>query len=432
MLCPIPKYLTTKKIAFFLLAAIAIAVQAQISIFSQGDYLGLRINLADILLPVAGVFVLFSLISKTTRWPEWSNKYTPYLLFSLLGVLTIALINGYYYIGGWSSWALINKYFGFVILICYFHLAGWIVTNFGQSQTTYSFVKYFCAAFLITLVLSIIDTVQQPFSGYSLWVGDFAWDGLMANRNAYMVAAIFTITFLLTFSIYDKLILPFWCSALLWIILPTFTIYNGSRTGWIFGALILLAYLIKAPMKFLKEIAPFLIIGTVITFLIFNYISNGEIRLIRQYTFLTALFQQDEPDYFGDQKRYIALEDGIELYQQSNPIIGAGLGAYKPFQIEKRGKYIDVIDWSTLWLLTEMGILGLASFSAFFLLGLYVLFKKGYKEGSAYHTAIFCFLIIIIAMSFLHELLYTRFLWFALGLGMATQPQEQDKPCTSF
>jgi O-antigen ligase len=418
------KTLDTKKIALFFLAAIAITMQAQISLFAHEDYLGLRINLADFILPFAGLYALYSLITGKTRWPQWSNKYTPYLLFSLLGILTIALINGYLYIGEWSSWALINKYIGFIILICYFFLAGWLVTNFEHNQILFTFTRFFCGAFIVTLVLGIIDIIQQPYTTFPLLIGNYAWDGFTANRNAYMLVALFAIVSLLTHSLYYKAPLPFWCSSLLWTIMPTFTLYNSSRTGWIFGTVIICAYFIKAPKRFFKDIAPFLAIGTALVFLIFNSISHGEVKKGYQYKYLTAAIynattQGKELDYLGDKKRFIALEDGIELYQQSNPIIGAGLGAYKPFQIAKHGKYIDVIDWSSLWLLTETGILGLVGFSAFFLLCLNVFYKRGFKEESPYHTALFFFLILIIAMSFLHELLYTRFLWFALGLGMA-------------
>ncbi len=426
------KVLSTQRIALFFLAAIAIALQIQISLFAEGDYLGLRINLADFLLPLAGLFVLVTLLSKKSHWPQWINKYTHSTLLALLAILTIALINGYFYIGEWSSWALINKYFGFFILMSYFYLGGWLVTNFGQNQVLRTFTRFFLGFFIVTLVLSIIDVIQQPYTETSLWIGDFAWDGFMANRNAYMVIAIFAIVSLLTHSLYSKAPLPFWCSSLLWTIIPTFAIYNASRTGWIFGALIICAYLIKTPIKFMKTRAPFLVLGTALTFLTFNFISHGEVKLNHQYKYLTAALQQtnnqEELQYLGDQNRYIALEDGLELYQQSNPILGAGLGAYKPFQIEKRGEYINIIDWSTLWLLTETGILGLAGFSAFFLLCLAMFFKRGIKEKSPYHTTLFFFLILIIAMSFLHELLYTRFLWFALGLGMAAPlPPKEEK-----
>ena len=425
------KSVNTKNTASFLLIAIAITVHIQISLFAQGNYLGLRISLADFLLPFAGLFVLFSLITKTTRWPEWSNKYTPYLLFSLLGILTIALINGYYYIGGWSSWAYINKFSGFMVLMSYFYLAGWISTNFKQDHLLDSFIRTFCTIFIITLIISLADTAQERFSGYSLWVGEFPWDAFLANRNVYMIAAVFSIVFLLTYSLHNKQFLPSWLSTILWVALPTFALYNASRTGWIIGPIILLAYALKAPKKFFKEIAPLLVIGIVSAFLILNFISHGEVKKNRQYKHLAAVLEQTstpkEIEYFGDQKRLIALEDGLELYQQSNPLIGAGLGTFKSFQIQKHGEYICVIDWSSLWLLTETGILGLTGFSAFFLLCLCVLYKKGFKENSPFHKAMFFFLILMICISFLHELLYTRFLWFALGLSMGTRaPQKQD------
>ena len=429
--------------AAIITAIIAVAIQAQVSLFAQGNYHGLRINLADFFLPAIGLYVLLSLMLHKTRWPAWHNKYTPHLLLAVFAALTIALINGYFYIGFWSSWALINKYAGFIILMCYFALGGWLITNFDRERIYRLFIQVFCGTFIITLALSLLDVLAQPYTKTSFWIGDFNWDGLMANRNAYMVATAYTVILLLTYSLKEKQDrpLPFAWPAALWTILPTFVLYNASRTGWIAGAVVFCLYLLRAPKKFLTQILPFLIIGTALIYLIFNHISFGEIKDNNQLHHLIAVFQQpieqqqnEELDYMGDQKRYIALEDGMELYRQSNPLIGAGLGAYKPFQIKKRGAYIDLIDWSVLWLLTETGIVGLSCFSAFFILCLWIFYKEGIRNKSPFHTALLYFLLLTIAMSFLHELLYTRFLWFALGLGMgenhlpANQEENSEEP----
>ncbi len=424
------KNVKSQKIILLFLVAISVALQIQTSLFAKGDYLGLRVNLADCFLPFAGIFVLFSLLSKKSRWPQWLNTYATHAIFAMLGALTISLINGYLYTGEWSSWALINKYIGFIILICYFFLAGWIATNFGNDLVLLTFTRSFCATFITTLAISLIAVLLQPITNIHLWIGDFAWDGFMANRNAFMVAALFTMILLLCLP-NDKKLLHFWWHAAFWTIIPTFAIYNASRTGWIFGIIILCVYLIKHPIKFLKEIAPFLLIGISLSYTIFSFISYGEVRENRQYkhllTFTQQISNQKSLSYNGDQNRIIALEDGLDLYKQSNPIIGAGLGAYKAFQIKKRGEFINIIDWSTLWLLTETGILGLTSFSTFFLLCLNVFYEQGIKNKSPYHTSLFFFLILLIAISFLHELLYTRFFWFAIGIGMSDSNSSENK-----
>ena len=128
-----------------LLFVFGIALQMQITLFAQDGYSGLRINLADFFLPFAGLWVLFLLVTKRALWPVWSSRYVLPALISLFCFMSIALVHGYYINGAWSYWALINKYAGFLVLLSYFALGSWIMTNSkDMSQTLSCFFKIFC------------------------------------------------------------------------------------------------------------------------------------------------------------------------------------------------------------------------------------------------------------------------------------------------
>ncbi len=405
------------QISNVLIALLAIALQIQISLFVTADYDGLRINLADLFLPFAGLYVLYSLLSGKSQWPRWHVKHMIWGLLGLLGVMSVALLHGYIQNGVWSSWALINKYIGFLLLLSYFGLASWMATNMPNDIKD-TFARAFCYAFIFIIAISLGAVILQPFVSWPLWIGDYPWDGLMANRNAFIVSMVFVMLLLSVYSVMKKPLISVWCYAFFWTMVPIFSVYNGSRAGWIVISLALLSFLFKNPSHFFKKILPYLLIGTILAYAILMSVSSGKVKRGNQLKSMVSVIQQGTGNT-GDRNRLLALEDGMALYQKSNPVLGAGLGSYKPFQIEKRGEFIDIIDWTALWLLVETGALGLFSFSAFFLLCLYVFYQKGIKEAAPYHASLFFFLILLIGMSFLHELLYTRFLWFALGLGMA-------------
>ena len=93
----------------FLAGFLAIALQIQVTLFSSEDYLGLRVNLADFILPLLGLFILISLLLKRSVWPRWSGKFGYWAIALLSAAMLLACVNGYLTLGHWSNWALVNK-----------------------------------------------------------------------------------------------------------------------------------------------------------------------------------------------------------------------------------------------------------------------------------------------------------------------------------
>jgi len=405
----------------YIAAALAILLQIQVTLFADITSKGIRIGLADLVLPVLGGYIVFSLFRKKSKWPQWAAPSIPYWIISMALVMSVALLNGYLVNGVISSWALLNKYIGFYILISYMLAAGWLVTNAPDRMKVLStFITVFVSFFVITLCTSVMTFFIEPILGMNLWLPNYPWDGFMANRNAFMV--IFTIAFVLIIWGYKRkdYEVPSLISSLFFLCLPIFFVLNDSRTGWIVGTCFMLIFLFRNPIEKFKFVLPLLCVGATIAYSSYFVTTSVTVQRGHQMRYFVEAIQstpEDELKYRGDQKRYTALEDGLELYRKYNPIVGAGLGSYKPFQIKKRGKFIDIIDFTGLWLLVETGIIGLSVFSAFFIFCLWSLYKSGFRHHDDFARALFTFLIFFAGMTLLHELIYTRVVWFILGSG---------------
>lgn len=421
-------HLLPNKTIFNLLVIIfAFALQIQISLFSGTNYLGLRINLADFILPFALIFAAISLYKNKTQLPQWHMPKFFIWICGLAIIMTAALIQGYFSIGGISMWAFANKYIGFFILCAYALLGGWIATNHDTSsnETGKTFGTWLSAFFITTLTYSGLCIFLLGFFGLRFWIEEFSWDGFMANRNAWAVLGIFVMIFLLnsrkTYDYSSSAILHH----LFWLMLPLYCLYNASRSGWIIMLVAFLIFIARSPVQKLKVILPLLLIGVTLAYISFHTNATPLVEKTRQFElFLTgSRIPGTDQFYSGDMQRLIAYEDTFELFKNSNFILGGGLGSYKAFQIEKRGEFVNVVDCTPLWLLGETGLLGLVAFIGFFATVFITLYKNR-GDHILRHTMIW-FLLAFAGMSLLHELMYSRFVWFALGLALAKNKAEK-------
>ena len=154
----------------------AVALQVQVTLFTSDDYYGLRVSVADLLLPFCGLFVLYSLARGQSKFPRWSLPFTWLWLLALSAVMSIALINGYMNNGFLSNWAFINKYVGFYLLLSYLALGGWLITN-GKNNVISLFVNVFVGFFVLTIAMSLVFLFLQPLSPDKLfWLSSYSWD----------------------------------------------------------------------------------------------------------------------------------------------------------------------------------------------------------------------------------------------------------------
>lgn len=417
-----------KTFAFCIAACIAIAIQVQITIFQSGNYAGLRINLVDLFLPVLGIFILLGIVTKKTKLPALQIKRPIIWLSALFAVLLLALLNSYFLYQEISIWALFNKTIGFLILSAYFMLSGWLGNQSNEKQLLY-FLQIFVGFFCTTLLAQLIDYILY-FTSITdhFYTQKYPMAGFSGNKNTYVFLYSICLGIATLFSFKEKYSKLF--VFILWAAIPLFYIFTGART-----MLLLLPFLL--PLLFFlasrinkKIIFIAMLFGTLSAMMFVNFktLKVGSFSHHNYEVFKNApsLLSEENPsnliEYRGDSIRLDVLQATLQLIKE-NPILGSGLGSIIRQDISEKFPNM-IMDSTPLWLWAETGIIGLAFFLSFYFVCLRQFWINGFKNKSDPTTVqlnqfAFCMMLIFSVMCLFHELLYTRFLWFFMGLALA-------------
>ena len=112
-------------------------------------------------------------------------------------------------------------------------------------------------------------------------------------------------------------------------------------------------------------------------------------------------------------------------YWMEHPVVGIGLGSYRwRSQEEKISLHSYHIHNTGIWLLTEMGLVGLLLFSGFFLV-LFITLVSKRKNADALSIGVTGVLLVMIGASAGTEILYQRYLWFLLGMALVFHEGKQ-------
>ena len=393
----------------------AISLQTQITLFASETYLGLRINLTDIIAPLAGLAIFATLLTKSSLWPDWKIPHFYAWLGLLTFVLLAALLNGWYLYGELSRWAIVNKIGGWFILLAIMGMGGWIAQNARQEQLEL-FLRIFLYFFLLVLIVNTVYYIHITFEGK---LSTFM-SGVMANRNAF--AFLFMAVLFLATSFYfsETPLLPPAYNYVLYFFMPFFFIINGSRAGWICAGILLfvMAVLKRTQIRKCLLLATFAVLGTASLHGIYSF-QGYKVAVLNPS--VMAVFEGNAEEYAGDQIRIAVLKVTLPMIAE-RPVFGSGLGSIMMQQEQKDGKVINLLDNTGLWLVAETGIVGLIAFAFFY----FLIIKRVYKstgEDDDFSKTIRQSVLFLIAgftiMCLFHELMYTRFLWFFLGLALA-------------
>lgn len=416
------------------LVALSVFLQVQITLFATDEYIGLRFNSADLLLPFFGLLILASLIFKTSSWPQWQKPFGYWAPALLSAVMIFALLNGYRIQGDWSSWAIINKGVGWCVLMAYLLMGAW----FGTNKVTDVQIWFLRPFFIFLILILIVEIALRLCFQYAIIeqftvlgaLKKFELMGLMANRNAFafLYLSILTVGSILIIDHKKFPRIDTICVQLLWLLLPLFLVMNASRTSFLI-VIPLIIYLLCTNWRiFVKAILPMLVAGCIIMPIAYtghfnnaiHYFSNLEKTVTSADTKTETAAQKDL--YAGDQLRLNVIKDSLTLLKE-NPILGAGIGSvYQYQQDQSNRKHVAIIDNTPLWILTEMGPLGLLAFGSVFFSMLTALYRKSRGLDTDYKLfarAVFFILLGFGLFSLLHEILYTRFLWVFIGIALA-------------
>lgn len=412
----------------------AVFLQIQITLFPTPEYIGLRVNAADLILPFVGLFVLGSLLLKRSHWPQWQKPFGYWVPILLTVVLMFALYNGYRVQGSWSSWALINKGVGWFVLMAYLAFGAWASTNQSDEIRKWflrPFLLFFCAFAVFEIVLRLLaqNGLLERSDLFMHFFRTIELAGFMANRNAY---AFLFLSMISIGSLY--LIKPFSlhkvehiCFRLLWFMLPAFIAMNASRAAFlVIGPLVLFVIFMNWRV-FIKQLLPLILIGCLIVPLVKNEMLAKALSTYGNVSQGAAVlgddFDLDDDLYHGDHLRLQVILDSKEMYMR-HPFTGAGIGSVYEYQKTQQDRDdIAIIDNTPLWVFVEMGPLGFIVFAAAFFSMMIALSRKSKGEIDT-HDKMFAHAVIFVMISFgifslLHEIMYSRFFWVLLGMGLA-------------
>ena len=400
---------------------LAVALQAFVTPKIFGS--SIRISAADLLLPC----LLLGLIVNHVRVePNRPIFFMPnmWIWLSLLSVMfSFSLIDGYFFIGQLQSWAFINKFLGWFVLIAYLVLGALVNLSFSDGQK-----KIFLKLLLISaslICLFELKPVMETYLGYNTYWRPL---GLTGNPNSF--GLLLVIIFLVSLSLkLEDGAKPGKLDNLLFMWLIFWVILSGSRSAWLalIAGVMLLIFLRKENLALVLTT----ILGGLLLFVLFQtgipYIEHiiqllglgtAEIKL---HTATSYLGRDNILYDAGVSERWLMLERGYELWRQ-NPLFGTGLGGFLHNQISLGSQ--KTMHNTAGWIVVEMGALGLILFTLFLIRTVSWLWKNQKQQNvkNCYFLMGLAVLFALVAASLGMEAMYQRHIWFFAGLALSTRP----------
>lgn len=414
-------------------ALFAISLQVLTTIEIGGA--SLRVSSSDIALPVLGLMLFAKWVKDGTPWPEWRIPYFWTWLFVLTGWMVVALVSGRLQTGVWQSWALVNKGIGWLILLGYLLLGGWIATLLEiriRDLLLRSFIVFGWAVFACVLLLySLAVHNLIPEVGATYYPRPA---GLFANPNAFGIAAAAMASLQAAYLTRRPLFTPklaliglgLTCAAI---------VLSVSRSAWL-GLFVAAIGLLAMGGLHWRDVVRVAASCTVIVLAVLHgpgltvelavaarqallpTIGSNASPVQRSRTYLnTALDQGRNP---GIKERLASARAAFQAWKTA-PIVGIGLGTY--YDLHKDTPNVaDTIHNTFLWLLTEAGLIGVGLFSAFFLIVFVSLVRcaRAPPKTDPFLIGVLGVLLAFAGASIGTEILYQRYLWFFLGLALAS------------
>jgi hypothetical protein len=386
------------KWAIPLMTATAVFFQLQLPVRTNI----INVNLADPLAILGGgIFAVKYLVTRRAHWRLY--QLDRYVLIAT-AVLVIGLLNGFIHYG-WIDWAFTNKMLGWFVLLCYGGAGALIVHRHGgEGMTMLARTFVATAVGIITLAVAVI-VVRRAGAPLPHNLFAFPLEGYSGNRNAFGLTLILAAC------------LTPWASpgSRPWLLGLIFTglWLSGSRAAA--GTIIAVTVVSMATERFATR--------DVIKAIALNL---GIVGLIELTPSLMPLFGRSGPvadaipplwalatSPVSDQDRFKSIIDGLRMFSD-NPVFGRGLGAY----IAEQGKATYVIIHSTpVWLLAELGLIGLLAFAVPAARILQTEIPR--IRSDAVSGLLVCMLIAFAIMSAVHEMLYQRAVWLLLGAALS-------------
>lgn len=406
--------------AFISAGAIALLIGSQMPISALTSKT--TVNLADPFALVGGLtFIAF--------WYLWHKKSAiwrvPHMNLGLalfIAMILLGWVVGYLKYGS-GSWASVNRGFGLIIVFCYLASGAMFTAFFGRK----SIVTILRVMFLITVPAYVIYWTVITFhlipyetmQGMGWFSNQF--NGLANNRNAFALQM--SLVLALMIAIPKPSRGGGWAFPIA--IVTFFILASGSRTGMLSSITI---FGLAMYMRLLDTASFTRILGYFVAFLFLDFAGHffldpgqyllsfitGEEYLIGHLRTQDMLFLQTD--------RMASYIGGFNMWKE-HWLIGGGLGAF----IDSQGSIPLIIHNTVLWILAEMGIVGLTLWLVLPLSLVSHALRNGVRNASWEDSALLLCLVSAFIFSLVHEIYFQRIIWFFIGLltsnhwGIATQ-----------
>ena len=233
----------------FAIVLFAISLQVLATIEVAGNEL--RFGTSDLLLPVLLLFVLWKWLKDDRVLPDWRAGH----FWVWVGILTfwigLSVINGRLQIGEWQVWAVVNKGIGWLLLVGYLLLGGWL-TAFYDARLRTLFVKAFILCTWITCGYSLAryflflhrGLFGIEMSNYDRVVGFFV------NPNAFGIFVAAVIVLQVSYWDRSRLFPPVLANLGLGVSLLSVA-FTASRSAWLGFAVALPVLFLTGRVRFL-------------------------------------------------------------------------------------------------------------------------------------------------------------------------------------
>gem|GEM_PF-590660 len=361
----------------------------------------LTVNLADPLAVLGGALFLLEAV-RSGRRPRWRFPWLNIAVAAATAVLTVSLLIGAARFG-LTQWALVNRYVGWFVLLCFAASGALMVRDGGQGALQMllrTFAGATAAVAAIELALLLVRRAGFPI----LPVNGTALEGFAQNHNVFAFQALMAVAAVVAAvrGGVARIALLALLFAGLW--------FAASRSGWISLLFVLGAGL------YLRAVSARELAGAALgaAFLVALVVLVGTAA-----NTAGPLFPDPIPTESNTAERLQSLAGGWHLFLQ-HPVFGAGLGAYRNLGVLASSGLPLVIHSTPVWLLAETGIVGLAVFAVPSLIILFTEARRAHPDAAA--VAIVLCLVGFGVMGGPADMVYQRTFWLLIGAALACLP----------
>lgn len=390
----------------YTLIAIAAPTAILFQVFLPVSGREINVNLADPIALLGGALFVASWFAG--QLPRWRlDGLLPHVAACTV-VLALSYAIGFASFG-WSDWAFVNKFLGWFVLLAYGATGALIVSQVrdGQALLVATLAATACAIITLELAARVFFLANVP---EALAFMTSQLSGFSQNRNSFGFALLICICCLLADGRKLRLAPLSLLLAAEWL--------GGSRAVWGALPLVFAAAGFNRAVTF-RDMAKIVVAAALIVVsvamiplvisLVLAVLSGAGADLSR----ITLGVMPDISEVESNVERMQSIVGGLQLFM-NHPVFGAGLGAY--FEQTRAAGHAVVIHSVPVWLLAEMGIVGLLAFLA---PAVRLFFAQWPRAGSDRSALLIVLLLVAFGVvSLAHEILYQRIFWLVLGAAL--------------